>query len=106
MFGYKAFNNDMTCLGFQYEVGKEYSTSEEIRLCKHGFHFCENIIDCFLYYSQPDARFAKVEAVGKVIRSDVGTRCVTDRIRILEEIPRIEAVRMANPIPDTIIPGL
>lgn len=44
---YKGFNADMTCQGFQYEVGKEYELPEgqSVELCAHGFHACENPLD-------------------------------------------------------------
>lgn len=29
---YKAFNSDLTCIGFQYEVGKTYRHNEALRL--------------------------------------------------------------------------
>jgi hypothetical protein len=96
IIGYKAFNPDMTCLGFKYEVGKTYETHQEISLCKRGFHFCVDLKDCFLYYPQPDAVFAKVAALGTVIQSDRDSKCVTNKIRILEMIPRIEAVASSN----------
>lgn len=31
--GYKGFNKDMTCRGFQYEIGKEYEHKGSIELC-------------------------------------------------------------------------
>ena len=96
MKGYKAFEHDFTCRGFQYEVGKEYETEETIALCKTGFHFCKNIADCFNYYPQVEARFAEVEAYGEVIEADDDSKCVTNKIRILREIPREEAVDMSN----------
>ena len=49
--GYKVFNPDWTCKGFQYEVGKTYEMEEEPVLCNSGFHFCERALDCFNYYS-------------------------------------------------------
>ena len=45
MRGYKAFNKDMTCRHFQYEVGGKYESDEELQICKRGFHFCENLIE-------------------------------------------------------------
>ena len=38
--GYKGFNQDLTCRGFQYEIGKTYEYNGEIELCSSGFHFC------------------------------------------------------------------
>ena len=96
MIGYKAFNADMTCRGFQYEVEKSYEMDGKIELCERGYHFCENIADCFSYYGKDDTRFAKIEAYGEVIKSDEDSKCVTNKIRIIEEIPRDEAVRMSN----------
>ena len=48
---YKVFNPDMTCRGFQYEVGKEYEAKGKIIICENGFHACEKLSDCFNYYS-------------------------------------------------------
>ena len=47
MKGYKAFNNDMTCRGFQYKVGKTYEMAKKPIPCKQGFHFCKSIADYF-----------------------------------------------------------
>ena len=41
MNGYKMMESDMTCKGFQYEIGKEYYLEDELRICRNGFHFCE-----------------------------------------------------------------
>jgi hypothetical protein len=96
MIGYKALKKDLKCRGFQYEVGKTYEIDGKIELCKRGFHFCKNISDCFRYYGQSDALFAKIEALGEVIQADDDSKCVTNKIKILEEIPREEAVIMSN----------
>jgi hypothetical protein len=60
MIGYKAFDSNLMCKGFQYEIGKTYEFDGDIELCSAGFHFCENITDCFYYYSGEGrhARFA------------------------------------------------
>ena len=34
---YKAFDMNMKCRGFQYEVGKEYELDGEIECCSRGF---------------------------------------------------------------------
>jgi hypothetical protein len=96
MIGYKAFDSNLMCKGFQYEIGKTYEFDGDIKLCKAGFHFCENLTDCFWYYSGEHVRFAKVEALGAVERSDRDSKCVTDKIRIIEEISLDEAIKMSN----------
>ena len=63
MKAYKGFNRDMTCRGFQYEEGKEYE-EEEARLCKIGFHACENPLDTFGYYAPGESVYHEVELDG------------------------------------------
>ena len=96
MKGYKAFDKDFKCRGFQYEVGRTYEFDGEIILCKAGFHFCKNIVDCFKYYTGADTRFAEVDAEGFIIAADNDSKCVTNRITILSEISRDDAVKMSN----------
>src|SRR5574344_1794879 len=90
MKGYKMMESNMTCLGFQYEVGKEYSLEDELVICESGFHFCENPFDCLEYYNniEGDKRLFLVEALGEVINKY--DKSVTNKIKILEEIIDIE----------------
>ena len=71
--GYKGFNPDLTCRGFQYEVGKEYDT-DKAKGCENGFHFCENPLDVFTYYPPSDEkgmnRFCEVEGSGDFDKSE------------------------------------
>ena len=41
MKAYKGFNKNLTCRDYQYEEGKTYE-EKEAKLCKSGFHACEN----------------------------------------------------------------
>ena len=50
MVGYKVFNSDWTCRGFQYEVGMTYSMNKKPVCCEVGYHFCKDLKDCFNYY--------------------------------------------------------
>ena len=65
MRGYKLMESDMTCMGFQYELNKEYSIEGELIICENGFHFCENPFDCLGYYNniKGDNRLFLVEAL-------------------------------------------
>lgn len=91
MKGYKVFNSDWTCIGFQYEVGKTYEMDEKPRICDKGFHFCKKLIDCFFYYpfDYTRTKIAEVEALGDIkgYNSDETSKCCTNKIRIIREIP-------------------
>lgn len=62
MSGYKATNGDLTCQGFQFEIGKWHEIDGEIKLCERGFHFCVHPSGVYCYYSNPDTRVFKIEA--------------------------------------------
>ena len=93
--GYKVFNPDWTCRGFQFEVGQTYEEDVKPMVCDRGFHFCEKASDCFDYYSfNPDNKVAEVVALGDV-DSD-GKKSCTDKIQIVREIPWDELLRIVN----------
>ena len=93
--GYKVFNPDWTCRGFQYEVGKTYEHNGPISICGRGFHFCRNAADCFSYYPfNPNNKVAEVIAHG-LVESD-GTKSVTNKIEIVREIPWSEVLEIVN----------
>ena len=88
MRGYKGFNSDLTCLDFQYEVGKTYHQDGDLQVCSNGFHFCKNLTDCFEFYDKFDSRFCEVEAL-----SDCEQRMnkfTTLDIKIVRELSREE----------------
>jgi hypothetical protein len=92
--GYKAFDKDMRCRGFQFEVGKEYVHEGEINICNSGFHFCLNMQDCYEYYTKSDETiFCEVEATDKW--TTVGDKTVCNKIKILRkmELPEIYSLR-------------
>ena len=91
MKGYKAFNGDMTCRGFQYEIGKTYEIDQKIGLCESGFHFCKQPAQVFKYYDK-DARVCEVEASGEIIEGD--GKCVCSKITILHELVGFERGRL------------
>ena len=95
MKGYKVFNSDWTCRGFQYEVGKSYTHEGKIGLCEAGFHFCERLIDCFNYYLfSPHNKVAEIETTGSVITGD--DKAVTNEIKIIKELDWHTVLDMCN----------
>ena len=81
---YKGFDKDLKCRNFQYEVGKEYETQDEIKACENGFHACENPMDVFAYYAPSDSRYCEVRQSGVV--NEGGDKTVSSKIRVQCEI--------------------
>ena len=93
--GYKVFNPDWTCRGFQYEVGKTFKYDGNIEMCGAGFHFCQKISDCFNYYDfNSNNKVAEVEAIGHTETRD--DKSVTDEIVIIKELTWHEVLDLAN----------
>lgn len=93
--GYKVFNPDWTCRGFQYAVGETFRHEGEIDVCEAGFHFCAKVADCFNYYDfNSNNKVAEIEATGNV--KTKGDKSVTDEIRIVREISWHEVLNLAN----------
>lgn len=87
MEGYKVFNHDWTCIGFQYEVGKTFEEDVTPSCCERGFHFCKKLTNCFHYYDfDPNNKVAKVIALGEIDEGDNGEKCCTNKIQVVEEI--------------------
>ena len=81
---YKAFNSNFSCRDFQYKVGNEYHITGDLKICKNGFHACQNSIDTFKYYPMENSRFAIVKLWGEVLYGD-NKMCASD-IEIVEEL--------------------
>ena len=86
IIGFKGFDKDLKCRGFQYKVGKTYDLKGEVECCKRGFHFCENPLEVFYYYTPNNSRFCQVEGGGSVDKSEDDSKVATSHIHISEEI--------------------
>ena len=97
MKGYKVFNSDWTCRGFQFEVGKVFEEDVTPVCCDRGFHFCTKASDCFRYYSfDPNNKVAEVEALGDIDTQDDDIKCCTNKIHIIREITWQEVLDLVN----------
>ena len=97
MKAYKAFNPDMTCRGFQYEIGKTYKIKEEPIMCARGFHACLNLETVFRYYSPyKKPILCEVEVLGDVIHGRFfDDKVVTNKIKIVRELTEDEVTKYA-----------
>ena len=100
MIGYKAFDENLQCRGFQFEVGKTYETGktkEELELCTDTvFHFCRELqeIPKVSNYNISKSRVCEVIAEGDVVTDD--HKYGTNKLFILREIPREELNKYNN----------
>ena len=84
VIAYKGFNKDLTCRGFQYEIGKEYE-EKEVSVCISGFHACENPFDVLDFYSDIlNNRYCKVEQYGTIKKDD--KKQASSKIKVVAEI--------------------
>ena len=97
MKGYKVFNPDWTCRGFQFEVGKTFEEDIKPECCKQGFHFCMKVSDCFKYYDfNPENKVAEVEALGDIDVLSDNTKHCTNKLHIIREITWQEVLELVN----------
>ena len=93
--GYKAFDQDFKCRGYQFEVGKTYIHPGELIMCKSGFHFCIVPSRCDQYYRYTkNTRYAEILASDNVLYD--GDKGVTSEITIVREITRDEVVTLST----------
>jgi hypothetical protein len=83
--GFKGFDKDMKCRGFQFEEGKEYETDKAI-ICEKGFHFCENPLDVWNYYNPCDSEYAAVDGYGKVVDHTEDSKKASTKIKITAKL--------------------
>ena len=95
IIAYKGFNGDLSCRGFQYEIGKEYCLEGELELCANGFHACQNPLDVFDHYNMsPYTRYAMVELWGDVDFAIDNEKLCATNIRIVKEMSIDELVEI------------
>ena len=84
--GFKGFDENMQCRGFQYQEGNTYHEEGNIEACQSGFHFCKYPLDVFSYYSPAKNRFCNVEGFGKVSNDTSDTKVAVSDLKVKAEI--------------------
>jgi len=87
--GYKIVQNDMTCRGYKFEIGKRHKLADNkpLELCSHGFHFCKYPSGVWAYYST--GRVFKVKAYNVLdlpVEPGAGFKMVCEEIEIISEV--------------------
>src|SRR6056297_272052 len=80
--GFKGFDKNLQCRGFQFEEGKTFKHDGPVIPCESGFHFCENPIDIFSYYPPADSVFHSVSGTGEVYKHDHDSKVACSEIKI------------------------
>lgn len=118
---YKGFEQDLTCRGFQYEIGKTYTMDGPPEICKHGFHFCRKLIDVLGYYPTivllndylhalydgylnlypirliTNNRYCVVEVIGEIdVENRYDSKGATNQIKIVRELTKEEFNEITN----------
>lgn len=91
---YKAFDKNMQCHDFQFEVGKEYEMDGEIECGKRGFHACKNPLELWDYYKMLKSRFAEVEQSGKIDKDGKSTKVCSSHIKIKAELKLADIINI------------
>ena len=91
---YKAFDKNMQCRGFQYEVGKEYEMDGEIKCCERGFHACKSPMEVWDHYDMLSSRYAEVEQSGKIDKEENSTKVCSSRIKIKAELKLADIINI------------
>lgn len=94
MKGYKGFDKNLQCRGFQYEEGKEYEHEGNVKCCEEGFHACEYPLDCFCYYAPADSVYHEVELGGTIdTEGREDTKVSAQKIKVGAKLSIVDIVK-------------
>jgi hypothetical protein len=83
----KGVDRKLQCRGFQFEIGKTYTVTSDVKACENGFHACpaeEHPLSVFEYYAPATSRYFEVIQDGASDRE--GTKLASASITIGVEI--------------------
>ena len=98
---YKAFrlrDNKIVCRGYKFKQGEWADDIQDIKMCKRGYHYCENLFEIFNhYYGELDEDIAVYECeVGdKTVRSN-SSKCVTNKIKPVKRLYQKDIIKLLN----------
>jgi len=85
--GWKGFENNLSCRGMQFEIGRTYSKNRKnvpVLCSADGFHYCENYKKIEEFYKGKDKRYCLIEILGPF--SSDAAKSITTSFRIIQEV--------------------
>jgi len=86
LIAFKGFDANLSCRGFQFEVGQSYEHSGPVKACESGFHAVEYSLDVFGYYPPSDSRFCTVSMSGEISRGASDSKVAAAKLTVVAEI--------------------
>ncbi len=92
---FKGFDKNLSCRGFQFEVGKSYDHAGPVEICDSGFHACEHPLHVLRYYPAASSRFAIVKQSGNLKRHEGDSKVASAKITIEAELTLPQLIERA-----------
>jgi hypothetical protein len=91
---WKGFSKELSCNGYQFEIGKSYTHEGTVKACASGFHACTNPFDVWSYYPLgDDNRFCRVQLSGKTDTHKGDSKIAAETIFIETEVNLGEMIK-------------
>lgn len=85
--GYKGFDRNLKCKGWQYKEGETSTFDRKIKAGYSGLHFYKSPINVFdLYPPNELGRYAETNSKGKTAYDDSYNAYCTDKLEVVEEL--------------------
>jgi hypothetical protein len=89
----------------QYMIGETYVSSHQgtPKTCtSQGFHYCDTLEEVIeKWYNRNDDRYCKIMVLGDFSKDPTDSKCITTKMKILEEIPKEEIQKIKQKIKDS-----
>ena len=93
--GFKGFDKDMQCRGFQFKQDETYHHAGQAKACNSGFHYCENPLDVFRYYHPgKGSKFYAVNGAGQFDRHTDDSKVTCTELSIQAEVTLSEMIKL------------
>ena len=92
--GFKGFDKGLKCRGFQFKEGETFIHEGKAQACSSGFHYCENPLDVFRYYSpSKGSKYHLVEGTGEISRHESDSKVACSELSVHAEVTLSEMIK-------------